>query len=1053
MVASTSLRLGLVGGAQIKSGFADIAQSGTASFTKVGDVADAQAKRWGRAYDNASRDAEAAMVRLSTARTKLDLLMPGLNPTKLDAAAGIQAGVGKAASDSATVFEAAFARMDSAAATLAAKYDPLLAAQQRYDEELGRAKDLLDAGSLSTERYEQIQRSLTATLNDQRRAADDRAAAVQRASAATLEGAAGVRSGPATNSASASASVFEDYYAQMERRANALRAAIDPAFAAQQRFDREIAEARSLISSGAISLDDYAKRHVQLQREMTLTTRGLEEQAGASGAAKAGYQQLNFQLSDIATQFSSGTPPMQIFAQQSGQLFQALGLIASGGAAAGKGVEAAADASEDSAPDIAGFGEQVTGVAEKAEGLTGKLGAVAGFMTGPWGAATLVAVSLLTPFIAKLFESNDALGDAVQKLKENAEAADVSRRAQEAFAKSSEGVAAAIRDQANAFSDADKAQRSAAERANIEAKLNLQREISIRRVTLAMIEQARAQADSTISPITGGGGAVNLAQAAAASRAIELQAQADAQKAAIATAQQNVERSRIDLATEGARRAVDPVARLNKLYDDRIAKVRLEASEAVTAGRVVGAATQRRIEAIEAERKAALKAEQDKQSASRDTARQIGRNVSLAEARAIAESIGGKVTSDRRSREEQQRLYDKYVAYKNGTGPWAALAAKPGTSNHESGQALDIAKSGGVTLAKIIAAYRRAGVTLSEALDEGSHYHIAFRKTGEAAREAAEDRKDAAKVARDAAAAERDLTSDLREVVQAYDPARAAAEDYAATLAKIDALVRGGKLTLGQASDYRAAAARTEQKRIADEQYEAFKRLFGTDDPLADVLGNASRWTGDRANEAAEQDAAKLKIVTAALDELRGYGAEFVDTVLDPDTWSSWGNAGRTILGGLKAEFVKLALLNPLKNLINGDKALPTLSSAIANIGKLFNGTTTPPLKANATGTEWWSGGMSLVGENGPEIVSMPRGSRVTPAADTRRMLAGNDNRRGETHVHVYAEGAVLTDTVRGWVAEGVEIASMRGAAGGSAMSMAEGRASAARGLGRRWSR
>lgn len=48
-----------------------------------------------------------------------------------------------------------------------------------------------------------------------------------------------------------------------------------------------------------------------------------------------------------------------------------------------------------------------------------------------------------------------------------------------------------------------------------------------------------------------------------------------------------------------------------------------------------------------------------------------------------------KISSGLRTRAEQERLY---AAYKNGTGN---LAAKPGTSNHESGSAVDFANTPG----------------------------------------------------------------------------------------------------------------------------------------------------------------------------------------------------------------------------------------------------------------------------------------------------------------------------------------------------------------------
>lgn len=1043
-----SIRLGTTGKAQVKADFAEIAQSGAASFARIGDAGDAQAKRWGKAYDSASRDAEAAMVRLSTARTKLDLLMPGLNPTKLDAYAGVTEKVGKAAAESGSVFEAAFARMDHAAAALIAKHDPLVAAQQRFDEELARAKvlfdagslsaeryeriqrsltatlddqrrsadervvavqrasaamletaagvrpatpakgaadsgavfeqyfermdqraralvsafdplisaqqrydeglrearQLLDAGSLSSENYERVQRSLTATLNDQRRAADDRAAAIQRASAATLEGAAGVRSGSPTNSAAESASVFEDYYAKLEQRTRALVAAIDPAFAAQERFNREMAEARELVSAGTLSLDQYAAK-LRLEREALDAVGGVAKRTGNAFAAAAP------QIQDLFVQVSMGGNPINALVVQGGQL--------------------------------AGQLQYAGGKAEQ----------FANILMGPWGIAAQAALLLLSPMLGKMLEFGDATEQAIDKLKEDAKQSEIAARAKDAFAKSVDGVEASIREQAAALDKAADSEKTAAQRAVDLARENYKLEMSTRAKTAALLEAAIAQEriDRTRATAPGQRGEnAALSLDVSSSRVASLQDQLAQQQRLIETARRNLLGAGVALTAENVRRDADPVAAINARYKAKADAAEAAARAAAKAGRDTRAALEAELNSIEKNRAAAVKAEQDKQQASRQTANQIGRNVTLAEARQIAESIGGHVTSDVRSRAEQQRLYDRYMAYKNGTGPWAALAAKPGTSNHESGQALDIAKSGGVTLAKIIAAYKQAGVSLSEALDEGSHYHIAFRKTGEAARQATEERKDAAKAAREAAAAERELEGDLRDIVQAYDPARAAADDYSATLAKIDALVRGGKLTVDQANTYRSAAFYAERKRQADEGFETFKRLFGSDDPMAAAVDSGLRNIGQRAADWAEQDAAKVRLVSAALDEMRGFGADFVETVLSPDTWSSWGNAGRTILGGLQSEFLKLALLNPLKNLINGDKALPTLSSAIGNIGKLF--TRTPGVGANASGTEYWSGGMSLVGENGPEIVSMPRGARVTPAADTRRMLAGNDN-------------------------------------------------------------
>lgn len=48
-----------------------------------------------------------------------------------------------------------------------------------------------------------------------------------------------------------------------------------------------------------------------------------------------------------------------------------------------------------------------------------------------------------------------------------------------------------------------------------------------------------------------------------------------------------------------------------------------------------------------------------------------------------------------------------------------------------------------------------------------------------------------------------------------------------------------------------------------------------------------------------------------------------------------------------------------------------------------------PKIPYLAKGTSYFSGGLAVVGEQGPELVSMPRGARVTPNRETESMLGG----------------------------------------------------------------
>ncbi|MFA7505297.1 MAG: phage tail length tape measure family protein [Burkholderiaceae bacterium] len=94
-----------------------------------------------------------------------------------------------------------------------------------------------------------------------------------------------------------------------------------------------------------------------------------------AGQTRAGMQQLSYQLNDVAVGFAAGTPPMIIFAQQSGQVIQALQL------------------------------------------MSGNAKGFIGFLGGPWGMAITSALIVLTPFVAKLFDTSEAAKKAEEAAK------------------------------------------------------------------------------------------------------------------------------------------------------------------------------------------------------------------------------------------------------------------------------------------------------------------------------------------------------------------------------------------------------------------------------------------------------------------------------------------------------------------------------------------------------------------------------------------------------------------------------------------------------------
>ena len=93
-----------------------------------------------------------------------------------------------------------------------------------------------------------------------------------------------------------------------------------------------------------------------------------------------------------------------------------------------------------------------------------------------------------------------------------------------------------------------------------------------------------------------------------------------------------------------------------------------------------------------------------------------------------------------------------------------------------------------------------------------------------------------------------------------------------------------------------------------------------------------------------------------------------------------------------------LSSINQLSNSIRGGGFLDILSAIIGIgvtlgkagvFGKSVQGVLNQPVGANANGTSYWRGGLSVVGERGPELVNLPRGASVTPNKDLRGMGGG----------------------------------------------------------------
>lgn len=141
-----------------------------------------------------------------------------------------------------------------------------------------------------------------------------------------------------------------------------------------------------------------ASAHVQAYRKH------LDEQAKALRNTRQGTQQLGMQFNDFATSVSTGASPIQAFNQQIGQVGYALSMMG------------------------------------------GRLGAVGGFLAGPWGAAITIATMVIGPMIAGLFDMGDTAKEAADKTRQLSDAHDNAVEAALAYEMANNALKASLDD-------------------------------------------------------------------------------------------------------------------------------------------------------------------------------------------------------------------------------------------------------------------------------------------------------------------------------------------------------------------------------------------------------------------------------------------------------------------------------------------------------------------------------------------------------------------------------------------------------------------------------
>ena len=401
------------------------------------------------------------------------------------------------------------------------------------------------------------------------------------------------------------------------------------------------------------------------------------------GSTRTSMLELGHVGRATADQFAAGTPLTQIFTQHLAQLGQAAG---------------------------------------NAGGAMGKFGV---FLGGPWG----IALTLATVVLAKLAFSTEKEKDSVEalleKMREHADKAQKNREADDLWRKSVEGLTAAVRDRIAAMQKSRTEDDAQAERDNVLARSAIAAALAQRALIQAILERARAEAQSAGGTTFGaaGGAGAGMATSVYSERASALDRLLADNTQQIVDAQKLLSKSRIELADEAAKLATDPAARIKKTYND-LTKAAKDAAGSINNLSLAQAnSLANQIADIDRNRNKAIEALSASKRHTREPNQQYGREIDISRATEIVQGLGGRVTSGNRTFAEQQRLYDTVRTPENPV-------ARPGTSAHEKGNALDVAYGKGITVDSLRKAFAEEGVRLTKVLKETGHFHIEFSTAG-----------------------------------------------------------------------------------------------------------------------------------------------------------------------------------------------------------------------------------------------------------------------------------------------------------------------------------
>lgn len=291
-------------------------------------AAEAKARKAAEAEDaraTAAATRQAAMEKAAAERAAAKAAAEAVKQAKMEERAAIKAAAqeAKAAAQERVAAERAAAAEEKAAAKDAAQQ----AAQAKREQVAQERAAIQSAAAAEKEARAQQKQAARDAAQMAKTAAQEKAAAERLAATAAREAA----------KAEADAAKAA---AQEARAAQELRASIDPAYAAQMRYNNTVQTAKRLLDAQKLSQAEYTAVLKQAKAQMDVNVRTM-------GRMNSMNVQIGYQMQDVVASWASGINPLVILAQQGGQTAAAMSTMG------------------------------------------GTVGRVAAFFAGPWGAAII----------------------------------------------------------------------------------------------------------------------------------------------------------------------------------------------------------------------------------------------------------------------------------------------------------------------------------------------------------------------------------------------------------------------------------------------------------------------------------------------------------------------------------------------------------------------------------------------------------------------------------------------------------------------------------------